>query len=368
MSLDPKPLISTIIPTFRRPELLRRAIRSALSQTFPSLQVCVYDNASGDETADVVAEMASTDPRLRYFCHASNIGGMANFQYGLSHISTPFFTFLSDDDVQLPGFFESAMDGFEKFPDAMFWAGLTIRMSSEGRVYDAHIEDWPREGFFAVPEGLLELLRGKPPCWTGVMFRRQVIDQIGLLDPDVHAPSDFDYLLRIAARNAFAISKHPVAVYMLNTESFSEQGPFSAFWPGWLKMIDNVCACESLPEDVRQRVRHELNNGARRLLFRRGASALANGRYEFSQQAATILREHYFSFLRSALLQGLSTLCASSSSARMIYGALYSHAINLSLNRRSDLQLRYGSFSTFLEQDESSAHMDSNKFNNTSAT
>jgi len=54
-----EPLITTIIPTYRRPKLLRRAIKSVLGQTFPHFQVCVYDNASGDETPDVVAEISS---------------------------------------------------------------------------------------------------------------------------------------------------------------------------------------------------------------------------------------------------------------------------------------------------------------------
>ncbi|RKX41747.1 MAG: glycosyltransferase family 2 protein, partial [Thermotogae bacterium] len=64
-----KPLITTIIPTYRRPKLLQRAIKSVLNQTYPHFQVCVYDNASGDETAEVVAEFAKKDPRVKYYCH-----------------------------------------------------------------------------------------------------------------------------------------------------------------------------------------------------------------------------------------------------------------------------------------------------------
>ena len=48
------PLVTTIITTYRRPRLLRRAIRSALNQTMPRVRVCVYDDRSDDETADVV--------------------------------------------------------------------------------------------------------------------------------------------------------------------------------------------------------------------------------------------------------------------------------------------------------------------------
>jgi len=57
-----EPLITTVIPTYRRPAMLRRAIRSVLSQTFPDFRLCVYDNASGDETAVVVEEFRKKIP------------------------------------------------------------------------------------------------------------------------------------------------------------------------------------------------------------------------------------------------------------------------------------------------------------------
>ena len=85
------PTITTILPTFRRPERLKKAIRSVLNQTYPHFQVCIYDNASDDATASVVAEFASIDPRVKYHCHPQNIGAAENFQYGLDRVETPFF-------------------------------------------------------------------------------------------------------------------------------------------------------------------------------------------------------------------------------------------------------------------------------------
>jgi len=85
------PLITCILTTRRRPQLLKRAIESVLNQTYPHLQVCVYDNASGDETAQVVSEIAKTDPRVKYFCHAENIGPFNNISYGVKNVNTPFF-------------------------------------------------------------------------------------------------------------------------------------------------------------------------------------------------------------------------------------------------------------------------------------
>ena len=53
--------ITALIPTYRRPQLLHRAIVSVLRQTYTNLQVFVFDNASGDTTAEVVTKLGEND-------------------------------------------------------------------------------------------------------------------------------------------------------------------------------------------------------------------------------------------------------------------------------------------------------------------
>ena len=60
------------------------------------------------------------DPRISYSCHPSNVGGGANFLFGMRSVDTPYFSFLSDDDVLLPHFFETALVGFETRPSALY--------------------------------------------------------------------------------------------------------------------------------------------------------------------------------------------------------------------------------------------------------
>ena len=91
-----KPLITAIIPTYRRPGLLQRAIHSVLAQNYGQLQVIVYDNASDDDTAAVVAALAREDPRVEYYCQPENVGPVANFAYGMEQVETPYFSMLSD--------------------------------------------------------------------------------------------------------------------------------------------------------------------------------------------------------------------------------------------------------------------------------
>src|SRR5882762_7174186 len=58
------PLVSILMPTYRRPHYLRRALASAVEQTYKNLQIIVRDNASGDQTPTVVQSF--NDPRIEF--------------------------------------------------------------------------------------------------------------------------------------------------------------------------------------------------------------------------------------------------------------------------------------------------------------
>ena len=139
------PQITTIIPTFRRPRLLKRALRSVLNQTYPHFRVCGYDNASGDETAAAVAETAQGDPRVQYHCHPENIGLCRNFLFGQERVETPYFSFLSDDDILLPNFYQDALEGFQKFPEAAFSALGMVLMNADEKLGNMALERWPED-------------------------------------------------------------------------------------------------------------------------------------------------------------------------------------------------------------------------------
>src|SRR5208282_3987850 len=129
-----EPVITTVIPTHQRPELLRRAIRSVLDQTYPKFKICVYDNASKDDTGALVRSMAARDSRIYYHCHAKDIGAQANFSFGLSQVDTPLVHLISDDDFLLSGFFEQATAALNEHPTAAFFSGGMLSADSRGQV------------------------------------------------------------------------------------------------------------------------------------------------------------------------------------------------------------------------------------------
>lgn len=212
--------ISTIIPTFRRPQLLGRAIRSVLSQNYPDFEVHVYDNASGDETPEVVAALAARDPRIKYHCHQRNIGIMENFAYGIEHVCTPFFNILSDDDFILTGFFEAAIDALTADPSLGFFFGGLLYFDGR-QVIAAPADKWNFEGRVESTTMFRALFPGRWITWTSSFFRTQAVTKAGGLRPELGYGGDVELLLRLAVRNAGFVWRNPCAVMNLHHGSAS---------------------------------------------------------------------------------------------------------------------------------------------------
>jgi glycosyltransferase involved in cell wall biosynthesis len=98
------PLVTIGIPTYNRSTSVRRAVRSALAQEHPAIEVVVSDDASSDDTAEVVDALAAEDPRVRLLVQPANLGHARNFQAVLDAAAGEYFMWLSDDDWIDPGY------------------------------------------------------------------------------------------------------------------------------------------------------------------------------------------------------------------------------------------------------------------------
>lgn len=283
--------VTAVIPTYRRPALLARAVRSVLNQSHPDLEVRVFDNASGDDTRKTMEALMRSDSRVKYHAQTENIGAFRNFVFGMKSVSTPFFSLLSDDDFLLPDFYRLAVEGLARFPEAMFFAGATVQMDEKGGVFAVPMAGWPREGFFRPEEGLDYMLGKTYPTWTGMVFRTEVIERIGLLDEEVGDPSDIDFEFRTAARFPYLISKAHCAVHVRHSRATYQSARVASIWPGWLKMIRHLTEDPRIVPEVRARAGGLLGKLFHRTLFLLALKCLKRGDLEEVRKAVAILEE-----------------------------------------------------------------------------
>lgn len=295
--------------------MLQRAVASVLAQTYGDLVLWVYDNASADETAAVVSAFAARDARVHYHRHETNIGGFENFLYAMERVETPYFAFLSDDDALFPNCYEVCMGGFAAHPDAYMSAGSTVEVDEAGAVRYAPMARWPREGLYLPPESLFMMLDNRHPTWTAVVFRREALRDVGVLDPAVGPPSDLDYELRIAARFPVAVSFEPSAVYTHHSGSGSarEDARVAA---GMTVMLENLCADARIAAGVRATLRGRLGRQIRLKLVEVCVKALVRGEDDTATEAARRLRDRGDAPVLVFWLRCLIRLCGVSAFAR----------------------------------------------------
>jgi glycosyltransferase involved in cell wall biosynthesis len=281
--------LSVIVPTYRRPSLLRRAIASALGQTYRDLVVTVFDNASGDATESVVAGFAARDSRVRYVCRERNIGGPENFASALDGVETPYFAFLSDDDALFPRCYENCLRGFAAAPDALMSAASTLEMDAQGSVRFAPLGLWPRDGIYRPPESILLMLDNRHPTWTAVVFKREALSLVGGLDLAVGPPSDLDFELRIAARFPIVVDRTPSAVFSAHAESNTSRQDTTVA-DGMQLMADKLAADDRIPESTRAAVGMRLSRQIRFKLFEVCVKALVRRDDAVARQASERLR------------------------------------------------------------------------------
>ena len=102
------------IPTINRSRLALRAIRSALAQTYPDVEILISDDSSTDDTVTRIQEIR--DPRLVLFEEKKRLGLVANFDFCLRNATGEFFLLLGDDDVLMPGCIEHLVAPFARDP------------------------------------------------------------------------------------------------------------------------------------------------------------------------------------------------------------------------------------------------------------
>ena len=126
--------ISVVLPTYNRCELLKKALDSAVNQTYINLEILVADNHSDDGTEELCREYAAKDSRIKYFRQDENIGMVANANFIVSKVTGDYWLGMCDDDWIDLDYIEKMMDFALKNPNYTAVFSLTKLYNPNGEL------------------------------------------------------------------------------------------------------------------------------------------------------------------------------------------------------------------------------------------
>lgn len=206
-------IISVIITCYNHGKFLGEAIKSVEAQTFKNFELLIIDDGSTDNTALVAGEFT-----WAHYIYQPNAGLSAARNTGLKHAAGDYILFLDADDRLLPDALRHSIEAMRVHPDAGFVFGGHHFINKEGVIYGGlQTSDFNRA---AKPYENL-LISNFIAMHGAVLFRRQVLQEIGGYDTALPSCEDYDVYLKIATRFKVCYHHHIIAEYRKHGENMT---------------------------------------------------------------------------------------------------------------------------------------------------
>ena len=217
--LTEPPYISICIPTYRRPELLSEAIRSALSQiTDAPYEIVIVDNEQNAMVSSKVDELLRGlhSPKIRLFRNNQNLGMFGNWNRCLELSQGKWVSILNDDDLLAPNFINTVLDLIHRYPDAkLIQTGFrSFSQAPENALKNLsskeRVEHTSRYSF-------VQLSLGNPRAGClATVYDREAAIKIGGFNPDHFPTADVTFNMRFLQEQFAAYeTDKPCALYRI---------------------------------------------------------------------------------------------------------------------------------------------------------
>ncbi len=183
------PKLSIITPSYNQGEFLEETIKSVLDQGYPNLEYIVIDGGSTDNSVEIIKRY---EKHLKYWVSEKDAGQTDAINKGILQSSGEFLGWINSDDIYLKGSFNKVKKAFVKHPDCIVVHGDRILMDRAGNTVG-----WgflpafnPRKHGFTI-------------CSETAFWRREAMDQVGLLKTDLKFAMDLEFFCRMYQHGKF---------------------------------------------------------------------------------------------------------------------------------------------------------------------
>ena len=194
--MDNIPLVSVVIPTYKRPDSLDRAINSVLNQTYQNVEVIVVDDNNPDSEGRRLTESKMApylgNEKVKYIKHECNKNGSAARNTGARNSNANYLAFLDDDDEFYPEKIEAQVKRLEELPQEYAICYTAVAYEKENGVIRYSKENREGDLFFDALTRNLSFQAG-----SNLFVRKGAFDSIGGFDETFRRSQDKEIVTRL---------------------------------------------------------------------------------------------------------------------------------------------------------------------------
>jgi len=191
--------VSVGIPVYNEGKHLSQLLHAVSAQTYVAMEIIVSDNASTDNTWEIIQEYAAKDNRFKIVRHPKNMGAHFNFKYVLERATGEYFIWAGGHDVWGEGVIASCVGHLDANPHTMLCVPQTRWMDESGKLLPITVRNVDTCGAPNQAERILRFFRQMDRCSAIYGLHRRASLIATLPWPKVIGP-DFITLLRIAKK------------------------------------------------------------------------------------------------------------------------------------------------------------------------
>jgi len=216
------PALSVIVPNYNHAHYLPRSLTAIVQQSTQPMEVIVIDDASTDNSVELIQSLAAKYSVIRFYRNQQNRGSLFTVSRGLELAKGDYVLTAAADDEVLPGFFEKSLRLLGKHPEAALSATITeFREAHTGvnwlwgagiveaptYLSPAHMVDCERKGKFYIPP-------------NSVIFRTSALREVGNFIPELKFCCDWYAMYVAGFRHGICFVPEPLAIFHVQANSY----------------------------------------------------------------------------------------------------------------------------------------------------
>lgn len=211
------PLVTVVLPTFNRLELLRIAVDSVLAQTFTAWELIVVDDGSHDETRNFLRGLR--DPRVSVtFAEHTGVPAVVRNR-GIARARGRYVAFMDSDDKWAPQKLLTQLVLMRSSPKCRWSYTAVRRIDADGNEILTRSVNWaPHAGWIMAQVLCVDAQIATP----SVMAELELVRELGGFDESMRFIEDYDLWARMALESEAAVESTPLVDVRSHTEHFTQ--------------------------------------------------------------------------------------------------------------------------------------------------